>query len=124
MRHDGACGRPQQGRHQALRPRPHAPSKVFAFTPDGKLKRTYDIRGQDLSAEHGLTGMAMDADGYLDIGSLAPPVVFRLDPRTGEQTTYATLRDVPTCGATVTSDCSNAMQDMKPWPDYIVLAPD
>src|SRR3954471_11370859 len=101
-----------------------APSKVFAFTPDGKLKRTYDIAGQDLSAEHGLTGLAMDADGYLYVGSLAPPTIYRLDPHTGRQTTYATYRDVPTCSATVTSDCSKAMQDMKPWPDYIVLAPD
>src|SRR3954469_19659479 len=70
-----------------------APSKVFAFTSDGKLERTYEITGQDLSAEHGITGMAMDADGYLYIGSLAPPTIYRLDPRTGKQTTYATLRD-------------------------------
>src|SRR3954451_19663322 len=69
----------------------NAPSKVFAFTPDGKLKRTYDITGQDLSAQHGISGMAMDADGYLYIGSLAPPTIFRLDPRPGKQTTYATL---------------------------------
>src|SRR3954464_9763070 len=101
-----------------------APSKVFAFTPDGKLKRTYDITGQDLSAQHGISGMAMDADGYLYLGSLAPPTIYRLDPRTGKQATYATLRDVPVCSATVTSDCSKASQDMKPWPDYIVLAPD
>src|SRR4051794_15099440 len=101
-----------------------APSKVFAFTPDGKLKRTYDIKGQDLSAEHGITGMAMDADGFLYIGSLAPPTVYRLDPRTGDQSTYATMRDVPVCSSTVTSDCSAASQDMKPWPDYIVLAPE
>src|SRR3954452_24343944 len=60
-----------------------APSKVFAFAPDGKLKRTYDITGQDLSAQHALTGMAMDADGALYIGSLAPPAIYRLDPRTG-----------------------------------------
>src|SRR4051812_33233616 len=89
-----------------------APSKVFAFTPEGKLKRTYDITGQNLSEEHGLTGMAMDADGDLYVGSLAPPVIYKLDPRTGKQTTYATLRDVPTCNATVTSDCSKAAQDM------------
>src|SRR4051812_37217845 len=101
-----------------------ASSKVFAFTPDGKLKRTYDIKGQDLNAEHGLSGMAMDADGFLYIGSLAPPGIYRLYPRTGEQTTYATLRDVPVCSDTVTTDCSRAMQDMKPWPDYIVIAPD
>jgi hypothetical protein len=101
-----------------------APSKVFAFTPDGKLERTYDIKGQDLSQEHGITGMAMDADGFLYIGSLAPPTIYRLDPRSGEQTTYATLRDVPICSATQTTDCSQASQDMKPWPDYIVIAPD
>src|SRR6478672_9603443 len=101
-----------------------APSKVFAFTPDGKLKRSYDITGQDLSAQHGLTGLAMDADGFLYVGSLAPPVVYRLDPKTGRQTTYATLRDVPVCGGSVTTDCSKASQDMKPWPDYIALAPD
>src|SRR3954466_15660253 len=101
-----------------------APSKVFAFDQFGKLKRTYEIKGQDLSQEHGLTGLAMDADGDLYVGSLAPPVVYRLDPKTGEQTTYATYRDVPTCSATATSDCSKAMQDMKPWPDYIVIAPD
>src|SRR3954447_3292707 len=101
-----------------------APSKVFAFTPDGKLKRTYDIQGQDLSAQHGLTGLAMDADGYLYVGSLAPPEVYRLDPRTGQQSVYATYRDMPICSATVTSDCSKATRDMKPWPDYIVLAPD
>jgi sugar lactone lactonase YvrE len=101
-----------------------APSKVFAFGPDGKLRRAYDITGQDLSAEHGLTGMAMDADGALYIGSLAPPVIYRLDPATGKQTTYATLRDVPICSDTVKTDCSNASQDMKPWPDYIAIAPD
>src|SRR3954471_23844776 len=101
-----------------------AASKVFAFTPDGKLKRTYDILGQPLGQQHGITGMAMDADGFLYLGSLAPPEVIRLDPRTGVQSVYATLRDVPICSATVTSDCSKAGQDMKPWPDYIVLAPD
>src|SRR4051794_29358839 len=101
-----------------------APSKVFAFTPEGKLKRTYDILGQPLGQQHGITGMAMDADGYLYVGSLAPPAVFRIDPRTGAQITYATLHDVPTCSGTQTTDCSKAAQDMKPWPDYIVLAPD
>src|SRR3954464_8018751 len=38
-----------------------APSKVFAYSADGKLKREYVIKGQDLSKQHGLTGMAMDA---------------------------------------------------------------
>src|SRR5882672_9302768 len=38
-----------------------APSKVFAFSPDGKLKREYVVKGQDLAQQHGITGMAMDA---------------------------------------------------------------
>jgi sugar lactone lactonase YvrE len=101
-----------------------AASKVFAFTPDGKLERTYDIQGQDLSQQHGLTGLAMDAAGNLYIGSLAPPMVFKLDPKTGKQSVYGTFRDVPVCSGTVTSDCSKATKDWKPWPDYIVLAPD
>jgi sugar lactone lactonase YvrE len=101
-----------------------APSKVFAFTPDGKLKREYEVKGQELAQQHGITGMAMDAGGYLYLGSLAPASVLRLDPRTGEQTTYATFRDVPVCSATVTTDCQKSQSDMKPWPDYIVLAPD
>jgi sugar lactone lactonase YvrE len=101
-----------------------APSKVFAFSPDGKLQHEWTIKGQDTSKEHGLTGMAMDSDGRLYIGSLSPPAVFHLDPRTGAQQTYATYRDVPVCSATVSTDCSKAMRDLQPWPDYIVLAPD
>src|SRR4051794_21963276 len=46
-----------------------APSKIFAFTADGKPKRDYAIEGQPLSAQHGLTGMAMDAAGFLYVGS-------------------------------------------------------
>ncbi|MFL5895885.1 MAG: SMP-30/gluconolactonase/LRE family protein [Thermoleophilaceae bacterium] len=101
-----------------------APSKVFAFTPEGKLERAYDIKGQDLSTQHGLSGLAMDADGNLYVGSLAPPMVFKLDPKTGKQSVYALYRDVPVCSGTVTTDCSKSQQDWKPWPDYIVLAPD
>src|SRR6187551_1314040 len=59
-----------------------APSKVFAFSADGRLKREYVIKGQDLSQQHGLTGMAMDADGYLYVGSIQPAAVLRIDPKT------------------------------------------
>src|SRR3954465_7537430 len=58
-----------------------APSKIFAFTADGKPKRDYAIEGQPLSAQHGLTGMAMDAAGFLYVGSINPPSVLRIDPR-------------------------------------------
>src|SRR5436305_2356207 len=101
-----------------------APSKVFHFSADGKLIRQWTIQGQDLSQEHGLTGMAMDAEGRLYVGNIAPPSVIRLDPKTGEQSVYAQLRDVPVCSATVTTDCSKAMRDLKSWPDYLVFTPD
>src|ERR687885_706648 len=43
-----------------------APSKVFAYSPKGKLLRSYRIHGQDLDArDHGLTGIAFDAAGRL-----------------------------------------------------------
>src|SRR4051794_27363730 len=45
-----------------------APSKVFHFDAQGKLLREYQIKGQDLSQEHGLTGMAMDAEGRIYVG--------------------------------------------------------
>src|SRR5436305_5249082 len=101
-----------------------APSKVFHFSADGKLIGQWTIQGQDLSQEHGLTGMAMDAEGRLYVGNIAPPSVIRLDPKTGEQSVYAQLRDVPVCSATVTTDCSKSMRDLKSWPDYLVFTPD
>jgi hypothetical protein len=101
-----------------------APSKVFAFSPDGKLIHEWQIQGQDVSQEHGLTGMAMDGEGRLYIGSLAPPAVFRLDPKTGQQSVYAQLRDVPVCSSTVTTDCSKSVRDFTPWPDYMVFTAD
>lgn len=101
-----------------------APSKVFAYGADGALKRQYVIQGQNLSEQHGLTGMALDADGFLYIGSIQPAAVLRLNPRTGEQTTYAAVRDVPTCGSATNSDCQQTSSDKKPWPDYVVFAPD
>src|SRR5438046_1796798 len=81
-----------------------APSKVFHFSADGKLIGQWTIQGQDMSQEHGLTGMAMDAEGRLYVGNIAPPSVIRLDPKTGEQSVYAQLRDAPVCSATVTTD--------------------
>lgn len=99
-------------------------SSVFSFSAEGQLLREYPMKGQDLSTQHGLTGMAQDAEGMLYVASLAPPIVYRLDPKTGAQVTYATMRDVPVCGGSVTTDCSKAVTDRKPWPDYVVLGPD
>jgi sugar lactone lactonase YvrE len=103
---------------------PKAPSKVFAYSTDCKLLRSYQITGQDLQHSHALTGMAMDAEGRLYILDIAPPRVLRLDPRTGRQEVYATLRDVPPCGTGNETQCSPGTQDFPPIPDFAAFAPD
>jgi outer membrane protein assembly factor BamB len=40
-----------------------APSKVFAFAPDGTLLRDYVFEGQNLDEDHGILALAFDADG-------------------------------------------------------------
>lgn len=101
-----------------------ARSSVFVFSAGGLLLREFPMQGQDTSQLHGLTGMAQDAEGMLYVASLEPPIVYRLNPKTGDQETYGTMRDVPVCSGSVTTDCSKAANDMKPWPDYVVLGPD
>src|SRR5438046_10052265 len=41
------------------------PSKVFAYSPRGKLLRTYVIKGQTSGAAHGVQGAAIDKRGVL-----------------------------------------------------------
>lgn len=101
-----------------------APSRVFAYSPSGKLERSYEIKGQNLAEEHGITGFAFDAEGRLYIGDLSPPRVLRLDLRTGRQETYATFRDVKPCGSAPPGNCSAGIRDFPSWPDYLAFTPD
>ena len=101
------------------------PSKVFAFAPDGTLKRTYTISGQNLSQPHGVQVAAIDAHGLLYLLDQSPPRVLTLDPRTGRQITYATFHDLPPCSMAATgTECSQTVQDNAPEPDYGAWAPD
>ena len=101
------------------------PSKVFAFSPDGTLKRTYPITGQDLSQPHGVQVAAIDANGLLYLMDESPPRVLTLDPQTGRQSVYATFHDLPNCStAAPQSECSQTLEDNAPEPDYAAWAPD
>lgn len=101
------------------------PSKVFAFAPDGTLKRTYTITGQDLSQPHGVQVAAIDASGLLYLMDESPPRVLTLDPRTGHQAVYATFHDLPNCSsAGLGTECSQTVEDNAPEPDYAAWAPD
>jgi sugar lactone lactonase YvrE len=96
------------------------PSKVFRFRPDGTLVRTYVITGQ-ASGDHGTMGMALDRKGRLYLADYAPARVLRIDLRTGAQTTYATLPDLPSCAPGAAGPCDNGIGDSKPWTDGLAF---
>ena len=98
------------------------PSKVFRYRPDGRLVRTYTITGQS-SGDHGTMGMAVDRHGRLYLADYAPARVLRLDLRTGRQTTYATLPDLPSCSAGQRGPCDNGIGDAAPWTDGLAFDP-
>lgn len=103
-----------------------APSRVFAFSPAGKLLRSYVLKGQPLDQDHGIQGLARDGDGLLYVlDRSADPRVVVLDPVTGVQRRYASFRDVPSCTTSGrTSDCSATVNDTAAGPDYATFAPD
>ena len=97
----------------------NGPSKVFAYTPAGKLKRTYVVKGQDANADNGVQVAAIDAKGALYLLDQHPARVVKLNPRTGRQSTYATFKDVPVCPpGGVGNECSETVLDNPPEPDY------
>jgi sugar lactone lactonase YvrE len=101
------------------------PSKVFAYAPDGRLRRTYTIQGQTPGAAHGVQVAAIDRHGLLYLLDQNPSRVLRLDPRTGAQSTYATFKDVQPCPpGTAPQDCSDTVMDNPPEPDYAAWGTD
>ena len=101
------------------------PSKVFAYSPKGKLLRTYVIKGQTPGSAHGVQVAAIDKRGVLYLLDQNPSRVLRLNPRTGRQSTYGTFFDVPPCvPATPPADCSDTVMDNPPEPDYAAWGTD
>lgn len=74
-----------------------SPSRVWEYNRAGALKNTWTISGQPADQPHGVTGLALDADGRIYVSDINPSRVLRLDPQTGRQTTYATMGDVLPC---------------------------
>ena len=101
------------------------PSKVFAYSPKGKLLRTYVIKGQKPGSAHGVQVAAIDRLGRLYLLDQNPSRVLRLNPRTGAQSTYATFRDVQPCVPGMEpADCSDTVMDNPPEPDYAAWGTD
>src|SRR5205085_454065 len=103
-----------------------SPSRIFAFSPGGRLLRSYVLQRQALDEDHGIQGLALDGDGLLYVlDRSSDPRVVVLDPVTGLQRRYASFRDVPTCSAAGRqTDCSATVNDASAGPDYAVFAPD
>jgi sugar lactone lactonase YvrE len=107
------------------------PSKLFRYSARGALLRTYVVGGQDLAGDHGTMGMVLDAQGRVYVADYAPARVLRFDLRTGAQSTYATVPDLPLCSgsALVTPvGCDNGLpggprKDAQPWPDGLAFLP-
>lgn len=68
-----------------------APSRVFEYSGEGQLLRSWTVRGQELGGEQGVQVATMGASGRLYLLDKHPARVIRLDRRTGEQRTYATF---------------------------------
>jgi sugar lactone lactonase YvrE len=101
------------------------PSRVFQYTADGTLLHSWTVQGQDLSKPHGVQVAANDAEGRLLVLDKTSGRIVRLDPQTGQQTPYSQVPDLPTCGAAPAGvECSPALIDLPPMPDYAAWGPD
>ena len=101
------------------------PSKVFKYSPSGKLLRTYVVKGQTPGAAHGVQVAAEDRAGGLYLLDQNPPRIVRLNPKTGEQRTYSRFRDVMPCvPGTAPADCGDTVMDNTPEPDYAAWGTD
>jgi sugar lactone lactonase YvrE len=101
------------------------PSVVFAFDAhSGVLRRSYVIQGETLTADHLLTGMALDRGRGLYALSSQLGVV-RLDLKTGLQTLYADpIPDLPRCALVPAgTPCSPTSTDQVPLPNDIAFDP-
>jgi sugar lactone lactonase YvrE len=65
------------------------PSRVFEYTGDGTLLRSYTVEGQDLSQPHGVQAATSDARGRIVLLDKSPPRILLLDRGTRAQIPYA-----------------------------------
>jgi hypothetical protein len=100
------------------------PSKVFEYSAAGKLLRSWTVRGQDVSQPHGVQVAANDSRGRLLLLDKTSGRIIRLNPRTGRQTLYSRVPDLPICArAGKGQPCSPETQDLAPMPDYAAWGP-
>jgi sugar lactone lactonase YvrE len=67
------------------------PSKVFEWSADGQLRRSWTVPGQDLSAEHGVQVANQTRQGRLVVLETSTSTVRTLNLKSGHWRTIATL---------------------------------
>ena len=101
------------------------PSRLFEYRGDGQLSRSFTIKGQALGSTHGIQAAISDSHGRMIVLDTNPARVLTLNLRNHKQRTYSSIPDVPTCsGAAAGADCSQAVSDNAPIPNYAAWGPD
>ena len=101
------------------------PSRVFEYSPAGKLVKSWNVKGQNLSQPHGVQVAANDSQGRLILLDKTSGRIIRLNIRTGRQTLYSRVPDLPTCTQAARGHpCSPEAQNLAPMPDYATWGPD
>jgi len=97
------------------------PTRVWAFDLEsGALAREYILSGEDTAYDHGPGEIVVDRGGNLYVLSTQLGIV-RIDPRTGEQSSYAPpFPDLPICGL-APAPCSPTAIDRPALPDGAVF---
>jgi sugar lactone lactonase YvrE len=101
------------------------PSKVLAYSSQGKLERTYTVQGETPGTADAAQVATMDRSGTLYLLDQSPARIVKLDPQTGKQTTWATFRTLPACTAvSAPGTCSDGEGGNPPEPDFAAWGPD
>ena len=87
----------------------------------GALVARYPIPAKEVGRDHGLSGLAFDADGMLYVLDTQWGII-AIDPRSGAQSVYATaFPDIPPCSAAGVRPCSPTFTDNPPLPNDLVF---
>jgi hypothetical protein len=94
-------------------------SRVLEYSGRGALLRSWTVRGQDLSTDHGVQVATSDARRRLVLLDRSPPRALLLNTRTGRFRRYARFADLATCAPGQTGrSCSPTLTDQPPVPNY------
>lgn len=100
-----------------------ARSRVFEWSADGTLLRSWTVPGQDLDEDRGVQVANADARGRLVLLEKSTARVMTLDVRTGRFRTHARIPDLPNCSDSPDTACSPSVADAPGIPNYATWGP-